>query len=91
VYWSYIANPPSYSLQLLRTYADLASRAIRRDLMKPRIQENDFSAIETDRDGTMTVLNARFKTRIRASRQARRTWCCMKSYCSALTSFSRLT
>jgi hypothetical protein len=58
---------------MLQAYADLASRAIRRDLLKPRIQENDFSAVETERDGTMTVYNSRFKTRIRASRQVRRT------------------
>ena len=60
------------SLQMLRAYADLAARAIRRDFLKPRIQENDFSEVKSKRDGSMTVQNARFKTRIRASRQVRR-------------------
>jgi hypothetical protein len=64
-------NPLSYPLQMVRAYAELASRAIRRDLLKPRIQENDFSAVETELDGTMTVHNARFKTRIRTSSQVR--------------------
>ncbi|KAF8462633.1 P-loop containing nucleoside triphosphate hydrolase protein [Russula ochroleuca] len=54
---------------MLQNYADLASRAIRRDFLKPRIQENDFSAVQKKRDGTITVHNARFKTRIRASKQ----------------------
>jgi hypothetical protein len=62
-----------YPLQMLQNYADLASRAIRRDFLKPRIQENDFSAVQKKRDGTITVHNARFKTRIRASKQVRRT------------------
>jgi hypothetical protein len=58
---------------MLRIHANLASRAIRRDLSKPRIQENDFSKVVTKRDGSMTVHNDRFKTRIRASTQVRRT------------------
>jgi hypothetical protein len=62
-----------YLLQTLPTYADLATRAIRRDFLKPRILENDFSTVEREKDGTMTVHNTRFKTRIRASNQVRRT------------------
>jgi hypothetical protein len=58
---------------MLQTYADLATRTIRRDLMEPRVQENDFSEVKTKRDGSMTVQNARFKTRIRANKQVRRT------------------
>lgn len=58
-------------VQTLRTYAELASRAMRRELMKPRIQDNDFSTVDRERDGSLTVNNTRFKTRIRASRQVR--------------------
>jgi regulator of nonsense transcripts 1 len=54
---------------MLQNYAVLASRAIRRDFLKPRIQENDFSAVDEEKDGSITVHNARFKTRIRASKQ----------------------
>jgi hypothetical protein len=73
VYWRYNADPPLDSLQMLQNYADLASRAIRSDFSKPRIQENDFSAVQKRRDGTITVHNARFKSRIRRSEQVRRT------------------
>jgi hypothetical protein len=62
------------SLKMLQAYADLAARAIRRDFLKPRIQENDFSEVKSKRNGNMIVQNARFKTRIRASRQVRHTW-----------------
>jgi hypothetical protein len=58
---------------MLQNYADLASRTIRRELLKPRIQENDFSAVDKEKDGSITVHNARFKSRIRASNQVRRT------------------
>ncbi|KAI0002119.1 P-loop containing nucleoside triphosphate hydrolase protein, partial [Russula compacta] len=54
---------------MLQRFVDLASRATRLDLLKPRIRENDFSAIQTESDGMMTVHNARFKTRIRSSTQ----------------------
>jgi len=57
---------------MLQIYADLAHRAMRRDLLKPRIQENDFSDIKAKRDGSLTVHNSRYKTRIRASRQVHR-------------------
>jgi hypothetical protein len=56
---------------MLQNYAVLASRAILRDRLKPRIQENDFSAVDTEQDGSITVHNARYKSRIRASKQAR--------------------
>jgi hypothetical protein len=58
---------------MLQIYADLAHRAMRRDLLKPRIQENDFSEVERKRDGSLTVHNSRFKTRIRKSTQVHRT------------------
>ncbi len=54
---------------MLQTYADLTHRAMRRDLLKPRIQENDFSAVDRKRDGGLIVHNSRFKTRIRQSSQ----------------------
>jgi len=54
---------------MLQLYADMASRVTRLDFLKPRIQENDFSGVETEADGTMVVHNARYKTRIRASKQ----------------------
>ena len=73
---------------MLQNYADLASRAIRRDFLKPRIQENDFSAVDKEQDGSIVVHNARFKSRIRASEQVRRTWYRMKSYCNSLSFFS---
>jgi hypothetical protein len=60
-----------YPLQMLQTYADLAATAIRRDFLKPRIQENDFSEVVKNRDGNITIQNARFKTRVRASAQVR--------------------
>ena len=63
----------SYPPQTLQIYADLAHRAMRRDLLKPRIQENDFSEVENKRDGGLTVHNSRFKTRIRPGRQVHRT------------------
>ncbi|KAI9510320.1 P-loop containing nucleoside triphosphate hydrolase protein [Russula earlei] len=44
----------------LACYVGLASRAIHLDLLKPRIQENDFSEVKTKRNG-MTVHNARFQ------------------------------
>jgi hypothetical protein len=48
---------------------------------QPQIQENenDFSEVERKRDGSLTVHNSRFKTRIRMSTQVHRTWCCMTS------------
>jgi hypothetical protein len=54
---------------MLQIYADLAHRAMRRELLKPRIQENDFSEVERKRNGSLTVHNSRFKTRIRMSTQ----------------------
>jgi hypothetical protein len=62
---------------MLRLDADLAHRAMRRDLLKQRIQENDFSEVERKRDGSLTVLNSRFKTRIRRSTQVHLTRCCI--------------
>jgi hypothetical protein len=41
------------------------------DLAKPRIKENDFTKVDTNDDGGIGVINARFKTRIRKSKQAR--------------------
>ena len=73
------------SQQMLQAYADLAARAIRRDFLKPRIQENDFSEVKSKRDGSMIVQNTRFKTRIRHSRQVCHTWCRMKSCRCSLT------
>jgi hypothetical protein len=64
-------NPSLSSLQMLRCFVDLATRAIRLDLVKPRIKENDFNEVRITVDGLMNVENARFKTRIRASKQAR--------------------
>lgn len=60
-------------LQMLRSFVDLACRAIRLDLLKPRSYENDFSAIDLDPQGSIIVNNARYKTRIRASKQVRHT------------------
>ncbi|KAH9956266.1 hypothetical protein BC827DRAFT_805145 [Russula dissimulans] len=54
---------------MLRCYVDLACRAIRLDLLRPRVQENEFSEVQTKRNGKITVHNTRFKTRIRASGQ----------------------
>ena len=73
MYWRCHADPPLDSPQMLQNYAKLASRAIRRDFLKPRIQENDFSAVHKKRDGNITVDNTRFKTRIRRSDQVCRT------------------
>ena len=73
MFWRCIADPSLDSPQMLQNYADLASRAIRSDFLKPRIQENDFSAVQKKRDGTITVHNVRYKTRIRRSKQVRRT------------------
>jgi hypothetical protein len=56
---------------MLQTYAELAAIAIRRDFLKPRIQVNDLSHVVNKRDGTMTVHNARFKSRIRHNKQVR--------------------
>jgi hypothetical protein len=58
-------------LQMLRRFVDLATRAIRVDMSKPRIVENDFDHALTTPDGSLVVQNARFKTRIRGSTQAR--------------------
>ena len=58
---------------MLQIYANLAHRTMRRDLLKPRIQENDFSEVEKKRDGNLIVHNSRFKTRIRMSGQVHRT------------------
>jgi hypothetical protein len=55
-------------LQTLQTFAGLAATAIRRDFLKPRIQENDFSGIVKHRDGKITIENTRFKTRVRGTR-----------------------
>jgi hypothetical protein len=56
---------------MLRLLVDLATRAIRIDLAKPRIKENDFTKVYTKVDGGIDVTNARFKTRIRESKKAR--------------------
>ena len=55
--------------QMLRAFVDMASRVIRLELSKPRVYENEFSKVQTETDGSITVLNARYKTRIRASKQ----------------------
>jgi hypothetical protein len=54
---------------MLRAFVDMASRVIRLELSKPRVYENEFSKVQTESDGSITVLNDRFKTRIRASKQ----------------------
>jgi hypothetical protein len=36
--------------------------------MKPLIQENDFTEVHKDPDGALAIENARFKTRVRASK-----------------------
>jgi hypothetical protein len=66
-------KPSLCPLQMLRSFVDLACRAIRLDLLKPRVYENDFSGIDMDPHGSIIVNNARYKTRIRASRQVRHT------------------
>ncbi|KAH9976258.1 P-loop containing nucleoside triphosphate hydrolase protein [Lactifluus volemus] len=55
---------------ILRLLVDVATRAIRMDLAKPRIKENDFTKVDTNDDGGIGVINARFKTRIRKSKQS---------------------
>ena len=60
-------------LQMLQRFVDLAARAIRMDMAKPRIMENDFDHVQATPDGSLTVQNARFKTRIRSSTQV----CCI--------------
>ena len=66
-------NPSLFPLQMLRSFVDLASRAIRLDLLKPRVYENDFAEIQMNPDGSIIVSNARYKSRIRASNQVRHT------------------
>jgi len=66
-------NPSLFPLQMLRSFVDLASRAIRLDLSKSRVYENDFAGVHMHRDGSITVHNARYKSRIRASHQVRHT------------------
>lgn len=58
-------------MQGLIRNVDLASRSIRLDILKPRIQENDFSEVKTKPDGTLNVHNTRYKSRIRGSSQVR--------------------
>jgi len=56
---------------MLESFVNLASRAIRLDFLKPRVYENDFSKVQAERDGKLTVYNTRYKTRIRNSTQVR--------------------
>jgi hypothetical protein len=72
---------------MLQSFVDLASRATRVDLLRPRFYENDFSNVKTEPDGTIAVHNARYKTRIRASKQVRDTQQRMSSCHPALKSF----
>ena len=58
-------------MQGLIRNVDLASRSIRLDILKPRIQENDFSEVKMKPDGTLNVHNTRYKSRIRGSSQVR--------------------
>jgi hypothetical protein len=53
--------------QMLRHLVDFSSRSIRLELMKPLIQENDFTKVHKGPDGGLIIENARFKTRVRAS------------------------
>jgi hypothetical protein len=52
---------------MLRHLVDFSNRSIRLDLMKPPIQENDFTNVHKDKNGLLIIENARFKTRVRAS------------------------
>ena len=54
--------------QMLRHLVDISSRSIRLELMKPLIQENDFIKVHKGPDGALAIENARFKTRVRASK-----------------------
>jgi hypothetical protein len=58
---------------MLRSFVDLASRATRLDLLKPRFYGNEFLNVQTNPDGMIAVHNARYKTRIRVSKQVRNT------------------
>jgi hypothetical protein len=58
---------------MLRSFVDLASRTTRLDLLKPRFYDNEFLEVQTEPDGEIAVYNARYKTRIRASKQVRNT------------------
>ncbi len=50
---------------MLQHLVDFSSRSIRLELMKPVIQENDFTKVHINRDGQLIIENARFKTRVR--------------------------
>lgn len=51
---------------MLRHLVDFCSRSIRLELMKPLIQENEFTNVHVTQAGLM-IENARFKTRVRAN------------------------
>jgi len=63
------ANPFPCPPQVLQSFVDLVSRVTRLELSKPRVYENEFSKVQTESDGSITVLNTRYKTRIRDSKQ----------------------
>lgn len=50
---------------MLQCFVTLATRSIRLDLLKPLIQETEFTGIQLARDGSLVINNARFKTRVR--------------------------
>ncbi|KAI0251233.1 hypothetical protein BJV78DRAFT_1282728 [Lactifluus subvellereus] len=53
---------------MLQCFVALATRSIRLDLLKPLIQETEFTAIQLAEDGSLVINNARFKTRVRRSK-----------------------
>jgi len=54
---------------MLQSLIHIASRTIRLDFLKPRVYENEFTKVQAERNGKITVHNARYKTRIRPSAQ----------------------
>ena len=57
--------------KMLRCLVDFSTRSIRLELMKPRIQENDFIKVQGTQKG-LRIENARFKTRVRLNKHVRR-------------------
>ncbi|KAI0251231.1 P-loop containing nucleoside triphosphate hydrolase protein [Lactifluus subvellereus] len=56
---------------MLQCFVASATRSIRLDLLRPLVQEADFAKVELTSNGPLAITNARFKTRIRASKQTR--------------------
>ncbi|KAI0266501.1 hypothetical protein BC834DRAFT_132011 [Gloeopeniophorella convolvens] len=54
-------------------FIESVTRTIRLESMNPQVRENDFHRAELTSEGSLTVQNALFKTRIRASDQTRLT------------------